>query len=55
MRDRANALCEMLNYKPFPISSRWSPLTTSGAGFYLHVVVTAMWLTSLFIRFVPPA
>ena len=37
------------------ISSRWSPLTTSGAGFYLHVVVTAMWLTSLFIRFVPPA
>jgi hypothetical protein len=29
-------------------------LTTSGAGFYLHVVVTGLWLVSLFVRFVPP-
>jgi hypothetical protein len=54
MRDRANVLCEALGYEPFPVSSRWSPLTTSGAGFYLHVVVAALWLTSLFFRFVPP-
>jgi hypothetical protein len=55
MRDRANVLCETLGYEPFTVSSRWSPLTTSGAGFYLHVVVMALWLVSLFIRFVPPA
>jgi hypothetical protein len=51
MRDRANALCETLNYQPFPVSSRWNPLTTSGSGFYLHVIVVLMWITSLFIRF----
>jgi hypothetical protein len=55
MRDRANVLCETLGYEPFAVSSRWSPLTTSGAGFYLHFVVTALWVTSLFIRFVPPS
>jgi len=54
MRDRANILCVALGYEPFPASSRWSPLTTSGAGFYLHVLITALWVTSLFIRFVPP-
>jgi hypothetical protein len=41
MRDRANVLCDSLGYEPFAVSSRWSPLTTSGAGFYLHVVVSA--------------
>jgi len=55
MRDRANVLCEALDYQPFPISSRWSPLTTTGAGFYLHVLITALWVTSLFIRFAAPA
>lgn len=50
MRDRANVLCETLNYQPFPVSSKWNPLTTSGAGFYLHVVVVIMWIVSLFIR-----
>jgi hypothetical protein len=54
MRDRANVLCETLGYEPFPVSSRWNPLTTSGAGFYLHIAVTALWLTSLLFRFVPP-
>ena len=54
MRDRANVLCETLGYEPFAVSSRWSPLTTSGAGFYLHIVVMALWMVSLFIRFVPP-
>jgi hypothetical protein len=53
MRDRANVLCETLGYEPFAVSSRWSPLTTSGAGFYLHVVVTSLWFVSLFVRFVP--
>jgi len=53
MRDRANSLCETLNYQPFPVSSRWSPLTTSGAGFYLHLIVVLMWISSLFIRFSP--
>jgi hypothetical protein len=55
MRDRANVLCETLDYQSFPVSSRWNPLTTSGAGFYLHLFITALWVTSLFIRFVPPA
>ncbi|HEX9275592.1 MAG TPA: hypothetical protein VGA51_04235 [Casimicrobiaceae bacterium] len=54
MRERANVLSEALDYQPFPVSSRWNPLTTSGAGLYLHVVITLMWVTSLFIRFVPP-
>jgi hypothetical protein len=54
MRERANVLCEALDYQPFPVSSRWNPLTTTGAGFYLHVFITALWATSLFIRFVPP-
>jgi len=54
MRDRANVLCEALDYQPFPVSSRWNPLTTTGAGLYLHVFITALWATSLFIRFVPP-
>ena len=34
-----------------PCASRWNPLTTSGAGFYLHVFIAAMWLASLFVRF----
>ncbi|MDQ2963511.1 MAG: hypothetical protein M3R31_10200 [Pseudomonadota bacterium] len=54
MRDRANILCGTLGYQPFAVSSRWNPLTTSGAGFYLHVFVPALWVVSLFIRFVPP-
>jgi hypothetical protein len=50
LRDRGNALAEVLRYQPFPPTSRWSPLTTSGAGLYLHVFVVAMWFASLFLR-----
>ena len=28
-----------------------APLSTTGAGFYLHAVVAALWCSSLFIRF----
>jgi hypothetical protein len=48
MRDRANTLALALGYYAFPIASRWNPLTTSGAGFYLHATVVAFWLSSLF-------
>ena len=54
MRDRANVLCEALGYEAFPVSSRWSPLTTTGAGLYLHVFITALWGASLFVRLAPP-
>ena len=50
LRDRGNALAEVLRYEPFPRTSRWSPLTTSGAGLYLHVFVVAVWFASLFLR-----
>lgn len=50
LRDRANALAEALRYEAFPAASRWNPLTTSGAGLYLHAFVSAMWFASLFLR-----
>ena len=50
MRDRANELSETLGYQGFAVSSRWSPLTTSGAGFYLHVAITLLWIATLFIH-----
>jgi hypothetical protein len=53
MRDRANVLCETLGYQAFAVSSRWNPLTTSGAGFYLHVAITLLWIATLFIRVDP--
>ena len=53
MRDRANVLCETLGYQRFAVSSRWNPLTTSGAGFFLHVIITLLWFTTLFIRVDP--
>ncbi|OUM00870.1 hypothetical protein [Variovorax sp. JS1663] len=55
LRDRGNALAQQLRYLRFPTPSRWNPLTTSGAGFYLHAVVSALWLASLFLRLQPPA
>jgi hypothetical protein len=55
MRDRANVLCETLGYQGFPTSSRWNPLTTTGAGFYLHAIVTILWVVGLFfVRVTPP-
>lgn len=55
LRDRGNALAKTLHFAPFPVSSRWNPLTTSGASFYLHIVVAVLWLVSLFVRFQPDA
>jgi hypothetical protein len=53
LRDRGNELAQLLSFAPFPTSSRWDPLTTSGAGFYLHAAVVSLWLTGLFLRFNP--
>lgn len=50
LRRRANELAAALSFEPFPTSSRWSPLTTSGAGLYLHVFVASMWSANLFFR-----
>lgn len=50
LRNRANQIAQALHFEPFPASSRWSPLTTSGVGFYLHALVATLWLTSLFLR-----
>jgi hypothetical protein len=53
LRNRGSELARLLRYAPFPASSRWNPLTTSGAGFYLHAAVASLWLASLFVRFQP--
>lgn len=55
LRRRANQLADVLRFEPFPASSRWSPFTTTGAGFYLHTLVTTLWLFSLFIPLAPLA
>lgn len=49
LRDRGNELAQVLSFQPFPVSPRWSPLTTSGAGFYLHALVATLWFASLFL------
>ncbi len=49
LRDRGNELASALRFRPFTTSSRWSPWTTSGAGFYLHALVAALWGASLWI------
>ena len=53
LRDRGNVLAKALEFETFPAASRWNPLTTSGAGLYLHVFVAAMWLASLFFHLHP--
>lgn len=50
MRDRANELARALGFHRFAVSSRWSPLTTSGVGLYLHALVALLWGASLFMR-----
>ena len=50
LRRRGNELAQVLRFQPFPTSSRWNPLTTSGASFYLHVVVATLWLASMCLR-----
>jgi hypothetical protein len=49
MRDRANVLAGSLQYQEFPVSSAWSPLTSIGAGRYLHLFLLVLWLVSLFL------
>jgi hypothetical protein len=54
LRRRGNELAAVLSYEPFPASSsRWNPLTTGGAGFYLHALVATLWFVSLFLRLQP--
>lgn len=50
LRQRGNELATSLAFHRFSASSRWSPLTTSGVGFYLHALIAALWLASLFLR-----
>jgi hypothetical protein len=50
LRNRANALAATLSFEAFPTSSRWNPLTTSGAGLYLHGFVASMWTANLFFN-----
>jgi len=49
LRDRCNELAQALRYQGVPTSSRWDPLTTSGAGFYLYASVAVLWLLSLLL------
>ena len=50
LRLRCNELSQVLGYQPFSTASRWSPLTTSGAAFYLHSFIASLWLASLFLH-----
>ena len=49
LRGRANQLAAAIGYQSFPIPSRWSPFTATGAGNYLHLFVVLLWLISLFL------
>jgi hypothetical protein len=49
LRDRCNQLAQALRFQGVPTSSRWDPLTTSGAGFYLYASVAVLWLLSLLL------
>jgi hypothetical protein len=55
LRDRGNALANELHFETFPASSRWNPLTTSGASFYLHALLALLWMTSVLLRLQPDA
>jgi hypothetical protein len=44
LRERANELAMTLQFKPFPESSPWNPLTTTGASRYLHLLFIALWV-----------
>lgn len=53
LRSRCNELAYTLRFQPLPVTSRWHPLTTSGAGFYLYSLVAFLWGVSLFLRLQP--
>ena len=50
LRSRRNELAHALRYQPLPVSSRWNPMCTSGAGFYLYTAIVMLWLASLLLR-----
>lgn len=54
LRDRGNELAASLRFRPFPVASRWSPLTTTGVGFYLHAVVALGWIASFQLSSIQP-
>jgi hypothetical protein len=49
--ERCNDLAGRLRYQPVLAASRWNPLTTSGAGFYLYLFVALLWAVSLAFGF----
>jgi hypothetical protein len=50
LRQRGNELAASLGFHRFSSSWRWSLLTTSGVGFYLHALISALWAASLLLR-----
>jgi hypothetical protein len=44
LRKRASALALTLQFQPFPESSPWNPLTTTGASRYLHLFLALTWM-----------
>jgi hypothetical protein len=50
LRERATALARELRFETRPVLSRWNPLSTSGATFYLHACVALLWGASLLMR-----
>jgi len=48
LRSRAYALAGALQFQPFPESSPWDPLSTTGASRYLHAFLAVLWLFVLF-------
>lgn len=50
LRERATELARALRFETRPVLSRWNPLSTSGATFYLHALVALLWGLSLLLR-----
>lgn len=44
LRKRASVLAVTLQFQPFPESSPWNPLTTTGASRYLHLFLALIWV-----------
>ena len=44
LQARANALAATLGFASRPIASPWNPLSTTGAGRLLHLLLVACWL-----------
>lgn len=48
--DRGRQLALSLSVQAISFMSRWNPLATCSAGFYLNVLVATVWLASLYVR-----